>query len=600
MDVYTEQWQPLDFNHESYSITTIPFYRNNGANWAIKNFWSLLTDWKERHFAREVSKRIAGKHYDVVLCTTFSTFPLGAAVQIAKQNNLPLLTDLRDIDEQAPNSQYQAHRQWWARLLRGWYRRTYIRRRNRALRHAEQVTTVSPWHVDYLKQINPNVALVWNGFDKDVFCPIPTPAKTFDIVYTGRIYEPELQDPTCFFEGLSTLPELDKLRVVWYTNAEGQERVKAYVKLYGIRCEMVYNDYVNPTQIPHILNQSCLVLVFSHPAGEHGPHGIMTTKFYEAMGVEKPVLCAPSDEECLEEVIRETNAGIAARTPQEVAAFIEEKYKEWQANGYTRQEVDTENKQRFTRQSQAEQFEQLIEDIITPDVSVIVPVYNAADYLKQCVDSLVGQDTHSQIQIILVDDSSTDNSLTLMRAFAENKVQGRQVVALTQPHAGQGTARNLGLQHATGKYICFVDADDWLEKDFVSRMLAAAAGSDVAQCGYRRVQNDGTIVVTKQPRHFYQFVSPCMRLYRNEALRDVRFPEQMIYEDVIFSLHMWAKKPTYAILPYIGYNYRLNSSSTTSHVDKPAQRELYDAIHATHVPWWIKLYTLIRLKIHFR
>ncbi len=360
MDVFTEQWQPLDFKHDNYTITTIPFYRNQGIDWAVKALWSLLTDWKERHFAQEISKHIVGKQYDAVLCTTFSTFPLGAAVLVAKENNLPLLADIRDVDEQAPNSQYQAHRQWWARLLRGWYKRTYIRRRNRAIRQAQRITTVSPWHVEYLKQFNPNVVLVWNGYDKDVFFPTPTQVKMFDIVYTGRIYESELQDPKCFFEGLSLLPELENFRVVWYTNAEGQERIKAYVKQYGIHCTMVFNDYVNPVQIPQILNQSSIVLVFSHPAGKNGPHGIMTTKFFEALGVEKPVLCAPSDEECLEAVIRETNAGIAARTPQEVAAFIQDKYHEWQTNGYTRQAVNKEKKQQFARQVQAARMEELL------------------------------------------------------------------------------------------------------------------------------------------------------------------------------------------------------------------------------------------------
>jgi hypothetical protein len=90
-----------------------------------------------------------------------------------------------------------------------------------------------------------------------------------------------------------------------------------------------------------------------------------------------------------------------------------------------------------------------------------------------------------------------------------------------------------------------------------------------------------------------------MRLYKSELLRDVRFPEGMIYEDVIFSLRLWAKRPKRTIIPYIGYNYRLNNVSTTSRVDRPAQRKLYATIRATQAPLWLKLYTIIRLKIHF-
>ena len=84
----------------------------------------------------------------------------------------------------------------------------------------------------------------------------------------------------------------------------------------------------------------------------------MTTKFYEALGIEKPVLCVRSDEECLAEVIRMTNAGVAATTAEEVKAFILDKYSEWQAKGYTRQAV--KGKQDFSRQQQVQQFEQLI------------------------------------------------------------------------------------------------------------------------------------------------------------------------------------------------------------------------------------------------
>ena len=358
--VFAEEGEPLTFPHEGYSITTIAFYRNKTIDWGMKALWSLLTDWKERYFAREVSKRIAGQTFDAVLCTTFSTFPLGAAAAIAQARRLPLIADLRDLDEQAPDSQYQAHRQWWAQPLRGWYRRTYIRRRNKVVRQAQLVTTVSPWHQAFLQRLNPHTELVYNGYDSTRFYPAPTKTQTFDIVYTGRIYESVLQDPRCFFEGLSMLPPMEGLRVVWYTNKEGEQRVRAYADKYGIRCLMVYNNYVHPDEVPAILNRSSIVLVFSHPATKDGPHGIMTTKFYEALGVEKPVLCAPSDEECLAAVIEQTKAGLAARTPQEVAAFITNKYHEWQEQSFTRQAVNIEEKQHFARQVQAQRFEDYI------------------------------------------------------------------------------------------------------------------------------------------------------------------------------------------------------------------------------------------------
>lgn len=84
----------------------------------------------------------------------------------------------------------------------------------------------------------------------------------------------------------------------------------------------------------------------------------MGTKFYEALGVEKPVLCVRSDEECLAQVIEETHAGLAGTNVQEVADFVLNQHHEWQRNGYTRQVV--QNKQLFTRQYQSQQIEALL------------------------------------------------------------------------------------------------------------------------------------------------------------------------------------------------------------------------------------------------
>jgi hypothetical protein len=86
----------------------------------------------------------------------------------------------------------------------------------------------------------------------------------------------------------------------------------------------------------------------------------MGTKFFEALGVEKPVLCVRSDEECLAQVIQETNAGLAGTNAEEVADFILEKYQEWKNKGFTRQAVDQAQKRLFTRQYQAQQFEQIL------------------------------------------------------------------------------------------------------------------------------------------------------------------------------------------------------------------------------------------------
>ena len=106
------------------------------------------------------------------------------------------------------------------------------------------------------------------------------------------------------------------------------------------------------------------MLVASQKSGPQGPHGIMTTKFFEALGVEKPVLCVPSDEECLAQVIQQTNAGLAATNIEEVKRFILDAYAAWKKNGFTRQAVEPTQKRLFSRQYQAQQFEHLLSDIL--------------------------------------------------------------------------------------------------------------------------------------------------------------------------------------------------------------------------------------------
>ena len=99
-------------------------------------------------------------------------------------------------------------------------------------------------------------------------------------------------------------------------------------------------------------------------------------------------------------------------------------------------------------------------------VSVIIPVYNVEPYLKQCMDSVVGQ-TLKDIEIICVDDGSTDGSLDILREYAaeDNRIQ-----IIEQKNAGAGAARNNGMRHATGKYLSFLDSDDFFEP----RMLEKA------------------------------------------------------------------------------------------------------------------------------
>ena len=239
-----------------------------------------------------------------------------------------------------------------------------------------------------------------------------------------------------------------------------------------------------------------------------------------------------------------------------------------------------------------------------PTISVIVPVYNTASYLSRCIESLVNQ-TYSDLQIILIDDGSTDNSGAIADEW---QAIDSRIEVYHQSNRGQSAARNVGLQHAKGEYIAFVDSDDYIDSNYFSTMLQAADDTtDCVQTGYRRVKQDGEYIKAYHPQHFYQYTSPCMRLYRRGFIEchHLRFPEGMIYEDVVFSIDLWLAHPTYKIIPYCGYNYTLNTSSTTSRKCPEAEKELYCQLKqrwqtaASFTDQLLITYTIIRLKIHF-
>ncbi len=90
--------------------------------------------------------------------------------------------------------------------------------------------------------------------------------------------------------------------------------------------------------------------------------------------------------------------------------------------------------------------------------SIIIPVYNVEEYLAECIDSILSQD-YNNIQILCINDGSTDNSLKLLEKYAK---KDRRIKIFSQKNQGQGIARNVGIKNATGDYIMFIDPDDWI------------------------------------------------------------------------------------------------------------------------------------------
>ncbi len=363
VEVCAEAFADLPFKHD-YKITTLNFYNGTKIDWFCKQVWSLLTDYKNRWFSRKLKKIYENSEFDIVLCSTFSTFPLLSALEIARQKNIPFVADLRDIAEQVGGHQYQQSRSklslWLARL----YDKVNIKRRNKILKQADAITTVSKWHVAQLQHLNSNTLLIYNGFDESVFFPKNIPTDRFRLFYAGKLYGKELQNPTLLFEALRDLKYSNTtpcLTMDWYVDAKHHQPLYEKLKTYDIADICSINNYVPLAEIPSLLHQSSIALIFSNKATATGPHGVLTTKFFEILGVEKPVLVVRSDEHCLAELVRQTNAGLAAVSKEEIVRFIDFHYKQWEENGFTHQNND---KKGFSRKEQAAQFDNLFNSLL--------------------------------------------------------------------------------------------------------------------------------------------------------------------------------------------------------------------------------------------
>jgi glycosyltransferase EpsH len=188
---------------------------------------------------------------------------------------------------------------------------------------------------------------------------------------------------------------------------------------------------------------------------------------------------------------------------------------------------------------------------MAPDVSIIVPVYNAAPWIEKCLHSIVAQAGVS-IEIIMIDDGSTDDSAAICQRLATNDPRIRIV---TQVNTGQGAARNRGLGMADGRYILFVDSDDWIEPELSRSMIALIEPTmaDFACFALAFRTDQGKLTATRgitdeQPMYGAAIfeaalldrkimTSPCNKLYRRSFLIDnaVRFPEIRAFEDAYFS-----------------------------------------------------------------
>lgn len=222
-------------------------------------------------------------------------------------------------------------------------------------------------------------------------------------------------------------------------------------------------------------------------------------------------------------------------------------------------------------------------------VSIIIPVYNTEKYVSRCINSCLTQ-TLDDIEIILVDDCSTDNSIEIIKRYADKYQDKIHCIFQSENHR-QGAARNRAMEIAKGEYIIFVDSDDWIDADMCHQLYNAAHKEDADMVGsdYFISFDDkdeikkisifpdmcGVMDYEKKDKYIKNYGMFWTRIYRREWLEKIKlkFPEDIFYEDAFFNFYsvLYADKIAHIREPF--YHYYQGNVSTVRNRNNPHQYE---------------------------
>lgn len=247
-----------------------------------------------------------------------------------------------------------------------------------------------------------------------------------------------------------------------------------------------------------------------------------------------------------------------------------------------------------------------------PLVSLIVPVYNVGDFVERCLRSVMNQ-TYPNLEIIIVNDGSTDDSATICRKVTEGD---DRVIVLNQENCGLGLARDSGINAASGEWICFVDSDDWVALNFVEELLSAAIDNDclIAQCKYMFTKSERQPAESSQAnvklfdwRSFwlYAWTAPQFaptaswdKIYHRSVLSDLRFGDFRFSEDNLFvvkAIYAARAKKLALVESTLYYYYYRENSLTHNHLydiakiteNYRAKTAMLNFLYEINEPSWI-------------
>ena len=266
-------------------------------------------------------------------------------------------------------------------------------------------------------------------------------------------------------------------------------------------------------------------------------------------------------------------------------------------------------------------------------ISIVIPIYNAEKYLEECLNSIKNQ-TYKNIEVIMVNDGSKDNSETICKRFSEDDTRFRY---FTKVNGGVSSARNLGLDNVKGEYITFIDADDWIAEKHLELLINSIkkTNSDIGVSSYKEFNNKDTYyirVYTKQEKNLLNFekmnrdkflslfpklmsANVCFnnavsKLFRKDLVKNLRFDTSIKYgEDLDFYFRLYLNVDSISYVDELTYVYRIHGDSTTSNFNQEhAEQELtifkqmYEKIQEIGLPtihYFNKLKKLLGLRMDF-
>jgi len=188
-------------------------------------------------------------------------------------------------------------------------------------------------------------------------------------------------------------------------------------------------------------------------------------------------------------------------------------------------------------------------------ISVVVPIYNAEKYIEKCIESIINQ-TYKKIEILLINDGSTDNSKSICEMYAK---KDNRIKILNQKNGGVSKARKNGIKHSNGQYITFVDADDYIDKEMYEIMIKKIESEkcDIVECGYIFVDVNSNIINEKKPKfellhgneaclNAYLKANNCEtflwnKIYKKSLFDNLILDEYSFSEDYLWNIYLFSR-----------------------------------------------------------